>query len=570
MKSDLRATGRYLLGFGLALYGALSGLAGRADESLPQAIDRLLTAARDRDKVRAVGPADDTEFVRRLYLDLIGRIPTRDEAQHFVADKDPQKRARLIDRLLAGDEFPRHWRENLHVLLMGGPVFAGNAEWRAWLESALRQNQGWDAMARTVLRARSAKPDEAGADQFLVSRFAQGPSGLDLTTRDVSRYFFGVDVQCARCHKHPEVKQWRQESYWGMAAFWNRSYPLAVNGKMYLAERAAGEVEFSGRTGVSKAARPVFLTGDRLAEPPAPAPAPAPKPAAGSAPMMPPEDPTAYLVPPETAPQKTRVPVPKFSRREKLVEMAITASNPYFKRAAVNYVWSQLLGRGLVEPVDQMHDANPASHPELLSFLGDDFAAHRFDLRYLIRGITNSQTYQLTSRYPTGAPRPAEATYSCGAIRPLSSHQLALTLVTAAGYLDTLRSGADAKTHTNPGALRARLETVYAGQLTTLVSQLDSGAESFQPGIRAALFQANSSAFAELIARGGLAARLAGIVDDGKLADEACWCVLSRPPSMEECDRLRAYLRARPDRRQAACEQIVWALLASAEFRFNH
>jgi hypothetical protein len=525
-------------------------------------IDRLITVAQLRDKVSLAVLADDAEFVRRLYLDLVGRIPTSEEARLFLQDPAGSKRARLIDTLLASDEFAKHWRENLHTYLMGAPPFAGDPEWRTWLENALKQNQGWDVMVRTILRARPTRPEENGAGHFLVSRFAQGQTGLDAATRDISRFFFGVDIQCARCHKHPEVDQWKQEAYWGMAAFWNRSYSLPVKGKFFLAERATGEVEFTTKARVTKTAEPRFLTGEKLVE--VKMAAADTKPPAGAKPgAPPPENPSDYVVAPETANEKTRVPLPKYSRRDKVVELAINAANPYFKRAAVNYVWAQLFGRGLVEPIDQMHDGNPASHPELLQLVADDFAGHGFDLRYLIRGIANSQAYQRTSRWSDPKTRPAEASYACAAIRPLSAHQLALSLLIATGCADSIKPSIGV-------AIRTKLETQYAALLNELVGQLGNRTETFQPSIRESLFQANSESFARFLTQGGLATRLATLPADGQVADEAFWSVLSRPPSAEERARLQQYLQARPQRRPAACQQIVWALVTSAEFRFNH
>jgi hypothetical protein len=536
----------------------------RTRENAAPTIDRLMATARAKTGARPTYRADNPEFVRRIYLDLIGRIPTHEETRRFLDGRQPDKRARLIEELLAGGEFALHWRENLHVWLTGELAFTGDAGWRAWLETALKQNRPWDDMVRTILRARPGKPEDAGAAHFLTSRLAQGPSGLDRATRDVSRLFFGVDIQCARCHKHPEVELWKQESYWGMAAFFNRSYPITVQGKVYLAERAAGDISYP-RKGKPQVARPQFLTGETLAEPAA-KPAAAPKsPAAAPA-----EDPADYLVAPETAAVKTRVPVPKFSRREQFIARAVNSKDPYFKRAIVNYVWAQLLGRGLVEPLDQMHDGNPASHPEVLAFLADDFVAHQFDLRHLIRGIVNSRTYQLASRYPADRPRPAEATYSYSSVRPLAAHQLAMSLLVATGYYEAFRAGADAKTRADAGLLRARWEAHARGMLAGLVKDLDAGSEPFQPGVREALFQANNAGFAGLVAKGSLVQRLAGIKDDAALVKEVFWCVLARAPTKEEMDRLGSYLRARSGRRAAACEQMVWALVTSAEFRFNH
>jgi len=523
-----------------------------------------------RDKVTPSALSDDSEFVRRIHLDLVGRIPTKDEVQHFLADRDPQKRSKLIDQLLASGEFAKHWRENLNSHFMGSPAFSGDGEWRKWLEDSLKQNKKWDVMAREILAANSP-----GASQFLLSRFAQGDSGLDTATRDVSRYFFGVDIQCSRCHKHPEVEQWKQEYYWGMAAYFNRSYLLPVKGKNFLAERSRGEVEYTTKAKKVTTIGPMFLTGEKVNEPPLP-PKPAAKPNAdkakpvvAAAPAMPMDDPAEYLVPPETEKEKTRVPVPKFSRRMKLIEMAVNGKNPYFKRAAVNYVWQQLLGRGLVEPIDQMHEGNPPSHPELLDFLADDFVAHQFDLRHVIRVIANSRVYQLSSRSPASSSRPAEQTFAVAAIRPMTMHQLGMSLLVATGYQDELKAKADAATRADAGLLRAKMESQYAGTLQTLVKNLDTG-ETFQPGVREALFEANGPAFAEFVAKGGLAKRLAGIKDDGALIQQAFVSVLSRSPSPEEAARLQDYLKMRGNRRAAACEQIVWALVTSSEFRFIH
>jgi hypothetical protein len=217
-----------------------------------------------------------------------------------------------------------------------------------------------------------------------------------------------------------------------------------------------------------------------------------------------------------------------------------------------------------------MHDANPASHPELLAFLADDFVAHRYDLRYLIRVIANSKTYQLSSRYPTNRPLPAESAYAFAQSRPLSMHQLASSLMVAAGYYDSFKAASDVKTRADAGVLRKRWEAQNLGTLTSLVRNLDTGAEPFQPGIRESLYQANSAEFTGIIARGGLANRLAGIKDDASLVREAYFRILSRLPAPDEDGRVLTFLKSRGTRRTVACEQIVWALVTSSEFRFNH
>jgi hypothetical protein len=351
-----------------------------------------------------------------------------------------------------------------------------------------------------------------------------------------------------------------------MVAFWNRSYGLTVKGKVYLAERASGEVDYSSKAKGTRIAEPRFLDGEKLVETRMALLKPIRQPDGKTAnPMV--DDPADYVVPPETAAAKSRVPVPKFSRREKLVELAVNSRSGYFKRAAVNYVWSQLFGRGLVEPIDQMHEGNPASHPALLAFLADDFAEHGFDLRYLIGCIAKSQTYQRKSNYPGDKAISAETSYARASIRPLSAHQLALSLVIAAGYGSELDISASP---TDSANARAKLENQHAATLSQLVGEVGGASTPFQPGVREALFQANSAAFAQFIAQGNLATRLAAMTDERRMAAEAFWSVLSRLPTEEETARLSSYLQARSENRSAACQQMVWSLLTSAEFRFNH
>src|SRR5262249_45182000 len=186
---------------------------------------------------------------------------------------------------------------------------------------------------------------------------------------------------------------------------------------------------------------------------------------------------------------------PKFSRREKLVELAVNGKSRFFKRAAVNYVWAELLGRGGVEPIDQMHDGNPPSQPEGLDFLAEDFVAPRFDLRHLIRTITNSRTYQLSSRHAGPTP-PAEETFACATVRPLSSHQLALSLLVAAGYGSEVRGQksevrvqkSEVRRTVPPASstVRARLEGGQAPLLNLIVLNLGGTGQPYQPGVREA------------------------------------------------------------------------------------
>jgi hypothetical protein len=560
----------------LARYGGQVAAANVTATSLPplrafpaydatHVVDREIFGKLKRLRVPPAEAASDHEFVRRVTLDLAGRIPTAAETERFCANTDPGKREALVDALLNGPEFPKHWRDNLNVLLMGRTAFPMAPAWAAWLETSLKEDRGWDQMARELLLARPEKPEQNGALYFLDSRFAQGDTGLDVATRDVSRIFFGVDIQCARCHTHPDVAAWQQQAYWGIAAFLGRSYRIQVNGASYLGEKATGEVQYFGPDKNLRAAAPVFLTGESAQEPAVPAAAPAT-----------PESPDLYTVAPEEAKEKTRVPVPKYSRRRRLVEIAVGAQDPYFKRAVVNRVWALLMGRGLVEPVDQMHLGNPPSHPLLLQELSEEFARNGFSLKRLVRTLVTSQAYARSSQWkPAGrllAGRPPAELYAVAAARPQSMHQLANSMLVAAGYGAQAAGspGPEADASADAGKARAQFEAQFAAQLAEIRRRLDSGTETFQPNVAQALYLSNSRAFQQLLEQGGLAARLAKLPDDGEAVRQAYLAVLSRPPDAEELAAFRQYLDARKDRRPAAVVQVVWVLVTSAEFRFIH
>lgn len=546
----------------LARYGGQTAVATVSSTPLPSLrsfpefdpgnlVDREVYGRLRRLRLSPADLASDDEYVRRVYLDLIGRIPTPAELQAFFIDPRSDKRPALVDRLLDSPEFAIHWRDNVNYLLMGRAAVP--PAWKAWLERSFREDRGWDAMTREMLSARVDGPDPAPSLHFLASRFAQGETGLDQVTRDVSRVFFGVDIQCARCHTHPEVASWHQSTYWGISAFFGRSYPIQIKGKTFLAEKAAGEVDYFGADRNRHQASPLYLTGEKPQE------APTPK-----------DEPALYVVAPEEAKEKTRVPVPKYSRRARFVEMAVTPSDPYFKRAMVNWVWSQLMGRGLVEPIDQMHEGNPASHPELLASLSESFAFQGFRLKSLIRTIVTSRTYAQSSAWPRDE-RPSPDLYAVAEVRPLSLWQLANSTMIAAGYWDQAAAPIPRRPDGTPAEpVRPKFEQAYGVQLAELRQRLDAGTDIFQAGVSQSLYLTNSSAFHRLLAQGGLAERVLTYTVDAELIRAAYRAVLSREPSPEENAEFRGYLRVRPERRLEAVRQIVWALITSSEFRFNH
>ncbi len=212
------------------------------------------------------GPASDAEFLRRIYLDLLGTIPTPTEARAFLADQMPNKRTRLIDRLLASPEHARYLANVLDVMLMERrPARNANlSQWTEALRQATASNRPWDVLVRDILSCDSGDPKTSGLARFLLDRDAEP----NLVTRDISRLFLGTNLQCAQCHDHPRVEEYRQEHYYGLFAFVSRTQLVRPKGSKLamLAEKADGEVTFQS---VFDPAKTTKATGPRIPNGPA-------------------------------------------------------------------------------------------------------------------------------------------------------------------------------------------------------------------------------------------------------------------------------------------------------------
>src|SRR5262249_46996307 len=233
----------------------------RADDAPPpgtpveKAVDHFIAAKLTEAVVTPAPRADDANLVRRLTLDLVGRIPTAAETQAFVESKDPGKTAKVVDRLMASPGFVRHQVNEFQVMRMGGT--RGNL--REYLQRAFAENRPWDRVFRELIVADESDPGLKGSSEFLKARIAD----LDKATNDVSVTFFGVNISCARCHDHPRVDDWKQDHFFGLKSFLGRSFD---NGG-FLAEREYGQVKFRTTKGQDKTAKLMFLTGVVLDDP---------------------------------------------------------------------------------------------------------------------------------------------------------------------------------------------------------------------------------------------------------------------------------------------------------------
>ena len=509
---------------------AVLAAAGRAGEPLHVAIDRhVLDRARGH---KPSPPADDSEFLRRAYLDFAGRIPGADQARSFLADQAPDKRVKLIDQLLAGPGYAKRMADLFHVMLM--ERLGDHADWSAYLKAAFEQNRAWDAMARDILTGDAGDLKAKGASFFLAKRlenYGQNPVDYPALTRDVGRLFLGKDLRCAQCHDHLFINEYKQKDFQGLFAFVQNAYLVDAKSATVGEKPTTGKLAFMSVFRKQPKETGPALPGGKEFDPP------------------PVKKGDEYAVKPD--PKSKSPGKPKFSPLTILAEELPRKENTDFARNAANRLWSLLMGRGLVHPLDLHHKDNPPSHPELLDLLAREFAAHDFDIKWLFREIALSQAYQRSSVLPEGADKVAPETFLTAIEKRLSAEQLIASMQQATG------GKADA-------AVQAKFQKAFANAAREPEDEVS-------PSLKAALFVLNDPAVLAWLQPqpGNLVDRLTKMSDD-KVADELYLSVLTRLPTAEERAQVDSYLKKNAMSRPTAVGRLAWALLASAEFGVNH
>lgn len=517
-----------------------------ADLSPQQAIDLAVDGRLAETGVAAVPVVDDAQFLRRVTLDLAGRNPTRRERADFLVNPEPDKRAAAVDRLLAAPDFAYHQRNELDLLLLAR--LEDNGEWREYLLQAARENRGWDRLFREILLPERERPGEKGPAAFLRERVRE----LDDVTNDTAALLFGVNVSCAKCHDHPLVADWLQDHYFGMASFFKRTYRTR---KGMLAERFEGDLKFTTVDGEEKPAALMFLTGATVTDPGGP-------PSDEERKRL--EEAIEKAEKEEDAPDP---PLPEFSPRMEFVRLALEGGEQSFlARNIVNRTWARLLGRGLVHPLDQMHSENPPSHPDLLDWLARDFVAHGYDLKRLVRGIVLSKAYARDSVWTSETDPPAPELFARAEPRPLTPRQFGAALAVATSNPEQW-PGLD-----KPEDWAGRREQLE-NQASGFARLVEIPEDNFQVSVDEALLFSNGGQIMNDYLRDGddrLVGALIRMEQTDALVTTAFECTLSREPTDEERTAFATYLDERSDRRAAAIQQLVWALVTSPEFRFNH
>ncbi len=526
----------------------------RADDSPPlhQQIDQLIAAGTENYVGIASPLSDDAEFLRRVSLDLVGTIPTVEEAREFLADESPDKRAALVDRLIADPRHARHLQQWIDNWLMQrrAQTSVPLDQWQAYLLTACQEDRPFHVTVEEMLTNDGANTDNRGPAHFILGRNAD----KDTLTRDISSLLLGSSLECAQCHDHPQVSGYLQRHYHSLTAYLVRTSLFTnTDGVVMLAETADGESTYEDVLLVRAEASP----GPQNATPSI----------FDNAAI---EEPTfaegeAY----EVAPAEGVRSVPKFSRRSHLA--AAVVNDPRFARNAANRVWAMLTGRGLVDPLDMLNDDNPPSHPELLDLLTNDFVAHEQRMNYLIREIALSETYQRSSRLMS-EPAPA-ATFAQSPIRPLTPQQFAHAVLEATGETGNHRQAqGESLTEETLHAALLGYENAFKNLLQAAAGEPDG---DFEALVQHALWYSNEATLNNLIAPHGqnLSTRLLQYPPEQthELIEEMFLATLTRLPTENEEVLLTDFLiHATPETRPQHIQDAIWALVTSAEMRFNH
>lgn len=540
----------------LLLVGGLVSAAERAPvRSISTGIDREIQTVLQSQKLRPSPRATDSELVRRLYLDLLGRIPTPLESEAFQEVSGEDRVHTLIDSLLAHEELPVYWRGVFDDWLNASALERdfGRDGFLQFLQTALAENRPWNELARQLLAPDVTAENERGAAYFLALRL-RGDAGerLDNMTMAVATGLFGLQLQCAKCHDHPFVEEIKQDHYYGLAAFLGRTQDAKFKDFPLVKERAEGEVSFTTKAKEERAARLLILDNHEIAEPERPA------------------DKNAWY----TRGENGLPDAPYFSRRQALAEYALTADSPFFKRPLVNRLWKQFLGRGLVEPVDQMHAANPATHPAVLDLLADDFAAGGFDIRRLMATILHSEAYLRSTRWTASADQPRPGLYAVGILKPLTPEQLTLSLSQATGQFELLRLKVqrEQKDQSIPVAIATRARFSREREQQDFALRFRSQGEGFEATASQALFLSYHQLASKPLqpGQGNLVERIVKQKDNAAAVQDAYRCILCREPTALELQAGTEFLHNSDTKRDLLARDLAWALLCSAEFRFNY
>ncbi|MFM7207396.1 MAG: DUF1553 domain-containing protein [Planctomycetaceae bacterium] len=535
--SSRLAVARVIVPFGNAVSPADYRAAPRAT-----LIDDLSLAQLEQLRLKPSPPCDDATFLRRAFLDTIGRLPTPEEVRGHLADRSPKRKERLVELLLARPEFVDYWAYKWSdVLLVTGAKLRPEAvnAYAGWIRDRVAENTPWDQLVREIVTARGSSMENGATNFFAVH---QDPETM---AENTAQAFLGLSISCAKCHNHP-LEKWTNDQYYAFANLFAR-----VRAKGWGGAVVAGD----GR-------RTLFVeTKGDLLQPKTGKPQP-PAPLDGEA--VPMDD--------------------SGDRREALARWLTAPENSLFTRAVVNRVWANFFGIGLVEPIDDLRSTNPASDERMLAALAAFTVEHRYDLKPLMRLILLSETYARSST-PLPENEGDRRWFARAYPKRLMAEVLADAIADVTGVRDRYTEVVLADGSTQPLAgyddgtrsLELRDATVNSYFLKTFgrnPREITCECErSSQPTLVQALHLANGSTLNDKLAakEGRVTQFLAADLAPPRLVEEAWLLTLSRKPREEERKPFEEMIaQAPPEEKRAVVEDMYWSLLTSREFLFRH
>jgi hypothetical protein len=484
-------------------------------------IDKLAWNKLERLGIEPSAFCDDATFLRRAFIDVIGTLPTIDETRAFLADKASDKRTKLVDHLLNRPEYTDYWTQRFSDLLrvdQSKVTPAGAVAITRWLQRQFRANRPYDAMVRELLTAKGNVKTEGP------QAFYKALDTPELLARSVSQVFLGVRIECAQCHHHPSDR-WGQEDYFAMAGLFSGvTRKKLSDGGEAIVPALAKDLPHP-RTKEPIAARPLGAEAIEFG--------------------------------------------PYDDRRVHLARWMTDESNPFFAPMIANRLWSHYFGRGLVEQIDDLRTTNPATNEPLLQELAQHMRAVKYDLKAFTRTLLASRLYQLSSE-TTASNANDDQNFSHAAHKPMPAEVLLDAINQATGGVESFEGWPVGYRAIQiwDNKLPSYFFRIFGRPVRATVCECE---RSNEPSIAQALHLMNSPEIMEKIqSRGGLAARVAAEQPQiDQIIETLFLSTLARYPQDDEKATIRAAFGDGTDRRRAT-EDVLWALLNSKEFLYNH
>ena len=508
-------------------------------------LDRHINAVLKREGIQPSEKSKDAEFLRRVHLDMTGKIPTVEEVIDFLKDGSPSKRQKKIEHLLQSEESVNYWTGLWVNWLIGrrSDTDERRIGLSIWVRDALQKNMPYNQFVQELITANGELRNNSAGNYVL--RYNRSPVVL---TSHTSRLFLGLSMQCAECHDH-KTEAWRQEDFYGIAAFFT-GIESQRKGNIQVVDTLGNERGIGNYLITNKPAESIWV--ERL---------------------------KSHVLPRSL--NGVAYNGSPLEKRKVLAQWMTDTSNPYFSRAIVNRIWKHFMGRAFVEPLDGFGEENPPTNPPLLEWLAKDFVIHGYDLQHLMKTILNSETYQRTSE-TNESNRDDERYYSHAYVKPLSAEQFFYSMLQATNFerLQQVKmEGITKRGGDNRRGMLRTLEERKREHLRKFLFLLDNGEmeeiEAFNGTVPQALMMINGN----MVNDSANHEELGGFINYvlGKWRDpiermEYIYLnVLSRLPSAKEKTYFRRYLeQSLYSDKNLAYEDLYWVLLNSAEFSLNH